>query len=251
MAKKVNLDNDFVETQEVPVLVEDTNLVLAEETGVPPKSSVERTKYILSFLDDSETFEGTPKVGALRRLVEKFVGEIVESNTRFICVDLEHHGAAATHSIKVKTASGEIIGPFDGSGDASVFNNDNAKFVIFPTSLAETRSKGRAYVNALGITVNAAEEFCRGTPLAQVDSEQFGEAKISDAQLSAIETVCRTANVNTNSLLKMYAKQFGRVSVSSMTKSEGLMVLKEANKYQQSEPVPDALKGFQTIKRGN
>jgi hypothetical protein len=256
LAKKVNLDKDFQEVPETTLLVEDSDIPveIVNEPTLPPKWSVERTKYILSFLDETEVFNGSPKVAGLRRLVEKFIGEIVESRTTFHVVDLEHHGAAATHSVvieRLQRSQYQKIGPFEGSADASVFNNDNAKFVVFPTALAETRSKGRCYINCLGISCTASEEFCSGEPLAKVDSEQFGEAKISDAQLSAIETVCRTANMNTNSILKMYASKFERSRISELSKSEGLFILRDINKYQQNEEVPQNLQGFQAIKRGN
>ncbi len=156
------------------------------------------TDYILSFLNENEIYitdSGTkhPTVAGLRRVVTRFY-DIISSTSKVHSVfvayqDDRYPTATVEHSLRVKPRDEKngIISDWSGCGTAGPWNGGKDSFP-YPTECAETKAKGRAYVNLLGLKTCTKDEI---TGLTTKSSD-----KITGAQIKKYETFCKTLSIS-------------------------------------------------------
>jgi hypothetical protein len=107
-----------------------------------------------------------PRVRGLRRLITEVVGVIVgEETSTQIVGDNGNYVAVVTCRLRVRVLNPNFINGWQadieasGAADATVENLGSDDFGLFLTACADTRAKGRAYVNLLGLDICTYEEM--------------------------------------------------------------------------------------------
>jgi hypothetical protein len=113
-----------------------------------------------------------PRVRPLRKLIVRTVGPIVYETTSAQIIECDNTMCAACISqIEVFIENASFLGDHmvgktitasaaaDGTPQNCGHGKSSNKFSAFVTAMADTRAKGRSYVNILGLDVNVAEEI--------------------------------------------------------------------------------------------
>lgn len=210
--------------------VESMEDVSLEDTQKAPKMYDPRwTEYALSFLSESEQYNGNPKADGLRRLVELLIGPIVAQDTLLLHFPMhgetEHHknGATARSQIRVQSReTGDYIvasAVADASGVSCVHPYNK-----FLSSIAETRAEGRVYKKILRLqNVVTSDELPQG-----VDSHS-GPDYINSNQIDAIDSICKKVDLN---IIKGVEKMVGNKirGIKSLTKDQAIQFLEICHK---------------------
>lgn len=198
--------------------------------GQPNSTEPGWTEYVLSHLTDDERFNDNPTVDGLRRLVEKFLGRIIGSQSKVNQCPSPENGnrAVVLHSIMIEVKDNTHV--FDGVADVYSGNTD-PKYAIFPTSLAETRAEGRALRRALKLKkVVAAEELSQGTP----ENHEEEVSYITDQQITVLDTLCskgRGMNVSVEAIINKNGVKYSKIN--KVPKNEAAKLIKELSDLQQ------------------
>ena len=135
-----------------------TKTELQQEEKIPTPVDVEWTDWVLGQLDSTELDDGAPKVSGLRRMCEKLIGEIVETDLCTVQIPTNDNLLRATVEVTI------VIDRHDGKrvkykdvSDACSKNAD-PPFNQYPPALAQTRAFGRCLRQALKLNVVTAEE---------------------------------------------------------------------------------------------
>lgn len=104
-----------------------------------------------------------------------------------------------------------------GAADCN-HRNTGAKYVVYPTAVAESRAEARCLRKALNISILSSEEigFMEGGAIQQIEASS---GKAIDAQvIKAIEKLCETRNISQAELLE---------SILSKDRNSGIFELTE------------------------
>ena len=198
-----------------PMEIDDSSLI--ENTQrTPGKNDPDWTNYVLGTLPKEDKDEkGFPRAAGLKRLIQKFLGEIIKSQSilRFNQLYQNEAGeikfsASAEHTLEIQSYDG-LLYTFTGVGGANEYNTDKP-YSRYPESVASTRAYVRAMRDALNLNCIAAEE------LSEVARELEDVPFVSQTEL----------NSEDKSLTKELAKQ----------------LLSKLNKFQCGEDIPDGIK---------
>jgi hypothetical protein len=213
-----------------------------KEETIPSLTDPTWSDYVLGQLATDELIEGNPKTDGLRRLVEKFIGEIDSMETTI--VQAPNSGnldrAVVTARIVLRNKDGHVK-TFTGSADACTRNSD-PPYNMYPTSIAETRAYGRAFRHALRIRTAAAEELSNNATYA-AESTDSG-IKITGVQIKGLANLCSITDINLEKFVNMGEikyKNLKEVPLNSAT-----LMMQTLNEFQNGERknVPEAIKGY-------
>lgn len=198
------------------------------EEVVPSFTDVAWNDFIMSQFDASEMIDGNPTIGGLRRLVEKYVGEITGVHID-ICqspCSANLNRAVATAKISIRKENGDFR-QYCGAGDSCVQNTD-PPYNQFPTSMAESRALIRAYKTALRFTKPTSEELSKNAEAAAdfVDND----TKVTDNQIKAIEVLARKININIEKFVN--AGELKYKSIKELPRNKATLVMKTLGEYQ-------------------
>lgn len=234
------------------------------DTGIPHTSGMSNedkkltmkdpgwTEYVLSKMTDNEKYNGNPKVAGLRRMVELLLGNISYMNTDIKTdviktvyskqsnteINETFYNTLAKHTFRVNNGDGYI--EYCGSADSSVRNTE-ANFMRFGTAIAETRAKGRAYINALALQCVSSEELNENP----ADQPSIFVEKIKDAQISAIDIICKKTNINVMRLFGESIVNYGVARVTELSENDAKDIIKRLNGFQQNtSSIPANLVGY-------
>lgn len=213
------------------------------------------TEFVLSLMTEKEKYDGNPKVAGLRRMVETLIGPIINMGTDFTEQEIKRiyskqggsecteifYNTIAKHVFQVKLPDEKCtIVSFCGSADSSIRNTE-ANFSRFGTAIAETRAKGRAYINALGLQCVSSEEL-NDNPADKLD---ILKEKIKDTQISAIDVMCKRCNVNVKKFFGDCLSRYGASRVTALTDDDAKDIIKTLNSFQKDTSlVPSNLNGY-------
>jgi hypothetical protein len=206
-------------------------------------------------MTDSEKYNDKPKVHGLRRMVELLIGPIVDNLSdppvnEKIKIVYSKNGSEETTLFVLKTSVRNVLEVHDielgrirrttGIADSSPLNTAPG-FLQYQDAIAQTRARGRSYVDMLGIQTVTAEE-CEEKPAIKVDMFQ---EKITGNQFAAIDVLTKKLDVNAKTFISGYVREFGHSRISEISKSEASEMIKYLNQLQQGkEEVPENLKGY-------
>lgn len=223
-----------------------------EEKVRPPMSSPEWTEYVMSHFREDELANGHPKVDGLRRVIEELLGPVVQDEAEIKCSPTPENGHTAAVQCRVciecvylENPSGSIIRVFTGAADVSC-QNAEPEFARFPTALAETRARGRAYRNALRLKTCAAEEM---TAVPVDPQEQRGF--IGRGQVSFIDMMCQRLNINATAFISNWLAENGKrgayKAVREISGDDAREMTKLLNHYQRHVPeIPSKIVGYKS-----
>lgn len=210
------------------------------------------TDYILSFLSQDEVYvtdSGSkhPTVAGLRRVVSRFYN-IISSTSKVQSIyvafpDDKYPTSTVEHTLVVapKDVVNGVHTVWSGCGTVGPWNQGKGDF-SFPTECAETKAKGRAYVNLLGLKTCTKDEI--GSSLTTKISD-----KITAAQIKKFITLCDTIGVDVNKYIgtRKYKK------IEDVSSNDFWDMLNGLNKLQQKTHNKDMNEKeqafFETIKK--
>ncbi len=185
------------------VVSEDLTKTGSEDKPHPLPTEEGWTEYILSLMDENDIFltdngKKYPTVAGLRKVLTKFY-TIISSTSRVASVYTlpgdPYPTSTVEHTIVVVPNDGGAHTTWSGCGTVGPFNQQNND-LPYPTECAETKAKGRAYTNLLGLNVCTKDEITT-KPLTVKSSD-----KISIAQIKKLQTFCKTVDVDVGKLIK-------------------------------------------------
>lgn len=199
------------------------------------------TDWVLSKLEDDEFIKihnnKCPTVDAVRRLVEKYIGRIVQIRSIVHqCPNPENwHRATVQVDVSVDDGMGGQV--VSGVSDVNSQNTDKP-FCYHAAATAETKAEGRAYKKILRLRkVNTAEEVS-----ANVDYEDETFGKVTEFQMNFLETLCRDKmNVNVQKVLNKLYPDVN--NIKDLRFSEAQTLFKELHSWQQIG-IPEDVKGY-------
>jgi hypothetical protein len=198
--------------------------------------------YVLSQLRENEFVlgdDGTtrrPRINGLRRLTEKLVGKIYQSESRVIKAPTKDDMTATVeHAVTFENRT------ITECADVSLFNADD-EYARFPVAVASTRAEGRALRKALYLySVVTAEEVTNKTTADIGMTWAAGEGSTS-AQRACIEKLCGALGVSVDKLLQYGERSYS--SIAEMNKATATKVIEFLNSIQQGKvSVPEEIKG--------
>ena len=228
MAKKKPLvtDTDYeIEIETSEVLTEDIK---------PLPHQPEWTEYVLSHLTDDEKVDGNPTTDGLRRLVEYFVGEIVENKVEAVRVEPEW--STIKHTVGIMTSTG--VRRHEEIADIHRENID-PRFLRFASATASTRAEGRALKKALKLKkVLTAEEILVGEPSINSTKTVIADPNKMDAmQANMLNAMFAKLNINgwkyIQEILSFIAPATKYETLNDIPKEYVAVISEHVQKYQQ------------------
>lgn len=219
---------------------------LDESTEIKPPKNTDYAwnDWVLSQFEQGEvltTEKGVaPTVPGLRRLAEKLVGEIIESETKVVNAPTELNGYRATVVHKITFRVGGYNRKFSGAADIGP-QNTQSPYCDFPVATAETIAEGRALKRALKLRAHSYEELSGGMtaeiPQSTITLDDIDiDAGVNSAQKAAINSLAKKLNVNV-------LKVLGDNPLS--TAEQAKQLIGSLNALQQKfEDIPDEVRGY-------
>lgn len=222
----------------------------------PQPSDPEWTDYVLAELVDNEKIKDKtsnkeyPTTDGLRRLVEKFVGVIISSDTNVNQVPTPDNERRATVVVKIGIMHHGLDIHMSFSGAADVYSSNSASpFSFHPVATAETKSEGRAYKRALKIKVSTYEEMAMGQSTDELSGEPQDELctnpqYIKIDQVNFIDTICSRLDINIKVFIKDFLPNFNG-ELAKLPYDESCAMLAILQKYQGKEKdIKEEFKGY-------
>lgn len=188
----------------------------------PEKGTKAWNDYVLAQFNEDERVEYTTQEGrkidavradGLRRVGQLVLGEVLFSGP--VEQHIDYNGlkglpcAWVKYRIVVKDAYGRIQ-EYLSLGDVSYLNTENA-FLAFALATAETRAKGRAWREALGVKTYALEEFSgkknTADAVEEITSADWDDGPITGAQIRSIRSRCNLLGISVFKFLNCQSKE--------------------------------------------
>lgn len=223
----------------VDEVVEDSNQEVVQPE-VPHYTEPEWVEFILDQLADHELSNGNPTTDGIRRVAEKYFGEIVYSDTEVVEVPkVEINGkATAKHTLRIrKYDTGEVItvsACIDVLGSKLPY-----PFKEHLVSTACTRAEGKALRRALKVRILTAEELAHSDE--DGDSGISLEDPINDQQVLALKTMCKRLDVDIIKFVKANARNVK--NIKAVKSVECALMINKLSEYQRAK-VPEEFSGW-------
>jgi len=247
---------------------------MEEEFQLPPYGTKAWQDFIISELREDEIYKGNPLHTGLRRLTERYLGDIVSSGPIDVQVtnDINHPGRATViYEIEIlwKIGTPEYIG-VDYIFEKRTFRavaecwtgNAPATFSVHPAATAETKAASRAFKTALMLNVHTADEMSNDKDPVLVVSEAeealFGRQndwtssmQISSTMKSFILDRCTELGIDVDKFMNIAhyvykspkeqeATEPQYKELDDVSKEVGRLMIAEINKYQSDTGTPES-----------
>lgn len=232
-------NDDFVEF--VDEVVEDEIETVQLDETVPDVVDEGWYDFLIDNLYDNELVDGNPTTDGLRRLTEKYFGEIINSDSQLVDVEHDGNGLRCTmkHTLTIRKYRGSGV-PINISALVDVdYRGVPHPFNKHVVATADTRAEGKALRRALKLRVVTAEEA-----QTQVGEEDVftSQDHINDQQIMAINAVCRKHNLNVEKVTKSVYNSVK--SIKTLTNLEGQALMDKITSYQREKSIPEELLGY-------
>jgi len=211
-----------------------------EDDLAPPSYDPEWSEYLLDNLSDHELINGSPTVDGLRRLTEKYFGEIIESRSWVVETPSSQNNQRCTigHTLIIaKHNNGHTI-KVDGCVDV-VYHKTPYPFKDHLVATADTRAEGKALRRALKIRVITAEEL-------QHEDEQeamSADEAVNDQQVLAINQLCKRLDVSVKALVM--SQYHTAKTIGDLRNLEARLLISKLSELQRSpKDIPEACVGY-------
>jgi len=208
---EMQLWDDIMESNEVEIVADNTDTKQSQETveelmTKPSRTDFEWHDYIMQQFHDAELMNGCPKVDGLRRLVEKFIGQIVTTGVEIVqtpCPE-NHERASVIYSATIIDSDNEYA-PITYTDAADCYKgNALDEYGKHPVALATTRAEARVLRKVLKLRTIAAEE--QTSDIVNVIDKDNTD-KITQEQVKTIMVLAERTGIDINALLKHNEKE--------------------------------------------
>lgn len=220
---------------ESPVNVDETSLSSDQPNEkIPAYGRQGWNDYILSKLLDDEwvTFKINgkdskyPKSVGFKRLIVEYLGEIIESQSRLVAVPTQENNFTSIieHFLVIDFYNGGGKRVFQGVG---AINKENTQkpYCLFGPETASSKAAGRAYRDALCVSVCVAEEMAPPPEERNDDDDE-----ITDAQKTALSMMTKKLRIDPNRFINMGQYCYGEIE--DISKGVARKMIKKLNDYQ-------------------
>lgn len=186
------------------------------------------TAYIISHLDESEMFQGVPRLDGLRRLVEQFMGRITKMNVHIQPVHTSVLSIVATATVELD--DGTI---WSASSDANQYSTqDSFKYRL--TAVADNRAKSKVFREILRLkNIQTSEEINASSDL---ESQDF----IIDSQKIAIHNKCKKLGIDVMKLIKFV--EGNAIELGMLRTSQAIKIINKLSEMDKTNTVPNSIK---------
>lgn len=220
-----------------------------QEDVRPLMSEPEWSDYVMKHFTPDELVNGHPKVDGLRRVTELLLGPVVQGMVRVIegPKQINNWTAVCEYTVTIESVYESDYGKirvFNSAADAGPHNSDK-QFSKFPTALAETRARGRAYREALRLNKCAAEELVK-VPVDEAEERGV----ISKGQTTFIDMMCQRMNLDAIGFINYWIKEKVKKKYDRIRDIESVHVSnmnEQLSNWQRNiEEVPEGLFGYKS-----
>lgn len=210
-----------------------------EEYTILVKTYDENLKSILlDYLKDDEMINGYPKTEGLKRLANMIFGRVSYYATVNQCPKASN-GYRATVTMEVSSDNRIAVGTADAT-----LENTMSPFNNYLVATAETRAKGRALKDLLGISVLVAEEV---KDLENNSNEQAKSDNIKENQYkNGIRTLCSSTGIDPDKALVFVSKEKSEITsttISDATQDEARILMMTLVKWVEDKTkIPNEVK---------
>jgi hypothetical protein len=229
---------------------EDVDSDEAEPVSRPPIGSPGWEDFVLNHLQEKEYEEKNgkkfPKASGLRRVTQLLLGPIIKSGPVSVITNgdittvMYEVQVAWTEHLKGWVRETELtsdIRVFTEVADCSILNTPSP-YNLHPSATASSRAAGRAYRNALQLSVVTAEELSLNSQMESVP-KSYDEEPITATQCVMIQNTAEVVGVSVEKLLE-YEKL--PKNLTTLTRAQGGQLSAILNRYQAGEDVPESVR---------
>lgn len=208
----------------------------------PRRGEVGWTDYVLAELQANEQVDGNPTCSGLRRLVEKFIGEIISSKTAVVAAPSQMNDNRATVVVSLCVEGFDnLLREVDGAADCCVSNTD-APYNRFPTATAETMAESRALRRILRLNkVVSAEEVSLNAREPEENLVNTENDDITRTQIRFLEVMAQKSKVNIKKVVHKHHPDVNNIKELSYKESKALQ---EVFASFQREAPPEDIIGY-------
>lgn len=257
--------------------IEDAVAEPARPDVIPEYGSEEWQTFLISQLSAKEKEGNYPKAFGLRRLAQKYLGDIVESGPiQVFAPTAQDEAGRATVVwrlvINWKIGQPEYVNIDHYNPDRREFSdvadvwvgNVPAAYAIHPSATAATRAEGRALKKALMLNVLTAEEMSNDKnaeiivekqieKLMGKSAEWSEEDKITSSQKNFIVKKCEAMSIELIKFINkshyVYGEELRYKSLDDVSRGVASSMIEEINRYQcesanpaESKTIPEQIK---------
>jgi hypothetical protein len=233
---------------------------------IPAYGSEEWQEFLIGQLSAKEKEGNFPKCFGLRRLAQRFLGDIVESGpiqvfaptaqdtpgraTVVWRVVIEWRQSVAQY-VDINTYKGDRR-EFSDVADCWI-GNTPATYAVHPSSTAATRAEGRALKKALMLNILTAEEMNSDKSAEIIVEKQVEklmgenvewspEDKIASSQKNFIVKKCMSMQIDVNKFINkshfVYGEEKNYNTIDDVSRGTAASMIEELNKYQSESSNP-------------
>lgn len=237
--KSVSLDQSVLNSAKL----DDSSILVTGEERTPDRTSPRWSEYVLSHLEADEYVinkqdpsKKFPKTDCLPRLIEKFIGPILQNNSHIAVAPVEGNNqkVMVEHTLVVQDDVYSIVRQVVSIGEASELKLV-PPFNLYSGPISSTRAMGRSYKTMLHLknVLTAEETSC------SVDEKD--ESLITPPQIKGIEMLTARLGIDMNKYL--HSKYGAFSDIRELTKEFGSSVMTDLNKMRDgSLEIPEECK---------
>lgn len=183
--------------------------------------------YLTDQFTEKEVFDGRPTVNGLQRLLEKEIGPIVSTTISSFSPPSVENKFFASVGVTVKVLDRDFGYEREATGLADAhYLLAEGVFQLYPSSMAETRAKGRAYKQLLSLYVTCNEEIGKVNEKALANLFDTNDDEIEGVQIQTIRSLMKKAKINE----REYLEDCGFESLDEFTKDDAKKAIKHLHK---------------------
>ena len=254
---KAALEAKLEELEEQPFGVEieqEEDAVVEIVEVITPTHPKWKEKVMSEFDAADEIFNGSPTVDGLRRVTEKVMGPIIESNAKVVQAPNRDNGyhAVVEHEIVIR----RIHNLEDGEAPynqivtevADVRTDEDNMFSKYSAGYASTRAEGRALRKLLRLRkIVAAEEIDENSQMAE--AEYSDDVKIGRSLCVAINLLAQQIDIDVWDLIKSSSdiKLNSPKDIPATLAKEVFAYLNRVKRKEKGVEFPEDFRGFKPL----
>jgi hypothetical protein len=216
---------------------------------VPARTDADWHDYVMSQFTQEELIDNLPTVDGLYRVAQLLNGEVYDYDADVAQSPTPQNNMTAVVKSRFIFANvdGEVK-KYSGIGEVNPANCE-PEYARYAASFAETRAKGRALRQSLGLRRTIAAEEKTMVPVEEVGIN--GQA--TDTQFEVIDRVSQRLGVNAKRVLAMLVDE-GKIKVESLRQIPAWVArnaIARLSEYQRdTKLIPHGVKGYDEAWRG-
>lgn len=216
-------------------ILSDSKIIEGQIIEPPSYIDPEWTDYVIGQLDESEFWEGVPKLDGLRRMVEKLISPIVR-----VSVDIKPVISTNTAIIAIATVLLRNGEEFSAASDATPSSAPEG-FRNRLTALADSRAKSKVYREILRLkNISTTEEVNHSVDTDEHEPIVGSQTILINNLIKDISNL-HSKRVSISKLIKeLFPSQNGDINMLKYSEA-GKIVQKLSNFKAKREEVPDSV----------